>query len=145
VDVQRVGVHGSTVPLTAGKGLKDWSPQRYASLDLTAGGTVMNDALEHDILSQAAKAIRFPSGVDPMGGLTVKRMIAAGSSQSAARLVPYINSIHPLAPVFEGFLLHIGGGRVRTDIPEKIFKLIMETDVPNQAAVRQPDTATFRM
>lgn len=145
VDVQRVGVHGSTVPLTAGKGLKDWSPQRYASLDLTAGGTVNNDALEHDILSQAAKAIRFPSGVAPMGGLDVKRMIAAGSSQSAARIVPYINSIHPLAPVFEGFLLHIGGGVVRTDIPEKIFKLITETDVPSQAPVRQPDSATFRM
>jgi hypothetical protein len=145
VDVQRVGVHGSTIPLTAGKGLKDWSPQRYASLDLTAGGTVMNDGLEHDVLSQAAKAVRFPSGVAPLGNLRIRQMIAAGSSQSAGRLVPYINSIHPLAPVFEGFLLHIGGGRVRTDIPEKIFKLITETDVPGQAAARQADTATFRM
>lgn len=145
VDVQRVGVHGAPSGITAGLGLKQWSPQRYASLDVTAGGTVMNDALEHDILSQAAKAIRFPTGTSPMGGLVVKQMIAAGSSQSAGRLVPYINSIHPLAPVFEGFMLHIGGGRVRTDIPEKIFKLITETDVPNQALLRQPDTATFRM
>ena len=49
-------------------------------------------------------------GIDPLGGLQLERLIAAGESQSAFRLVTYVNAIHPLADVYDGFLIHSRGG-----------------------------------
>src|SRR5918995_1549059 len=51
VSAQYAGVHSAT-------GLRAWSPQRYGTLDVSAGGTITNDALSYDIFSQAAKAVR---------------------------------------------------------------------------------------
>ena len=39
-----------------------------------------------------------------------QRVIAAGESQSAFRMVTYINAVHPLAGVYDGFLVHSRGG-----------------------------------
>lgn len=49
VDAQRVGVHQPNT------GLKDWSPTRYGSLDVTSGGTVTDDSLSYNIFSQVVK------------------------------------------------------------------------------------------
>jgi hypothetical protein len=68
---------------------------------VTDGGTILNDGLSYDIFSQAGQAIRHPVGVDPLAGLPVQRVIAAGVSQSQGRLVTYHNSIHPLAGVYD--------------------------------------------
>ena len=38
-----------------------------------------------------------------------RRVIATGRSQSAFRLVTYINAIHPLANLYQGFLVHSRG------------------------------------
>jgi len=144
VSAQRIGVHQT------GTGLKAWSPLRYGSLDVTAGGTVTNDALQFDIFSQAAQAVRSPSGVDPMSGLHVRQVFAAGASQGAGRLVMYHNSIHPLAGVIDGFLLVVGGKEVRTDLDTVVFKLLSETDVLGnavaqaQALIRQADSDRYR-
>lgn len=141
VSAQRVGVH------QAGSGLRSWSPIRYGTLDVTAGGTILNDALSYDIFSQAAQAIRHPGAVDPLGGLPVQWILATGASQSQGRLVTYHNSIHPLAGVFDAFLLYIGiGGRLRTDLDVKVFKVDTETDVLflGEAAARQPDSDRLR-
>ncbi len=139
ISAQRVGVQG--VP----NGTKNWSPTRYGSLDVTAGGTIVDDALSYDVYAQALQAIRNPVGVRPLGPLNAKRVFAIGASQSAGRLQVFINSLHPLIgdPV-DAYLLYIGGGRVRTDLAVPIFKLISETDVPLQIAARQPDTPLFR-
>jgi Alpha/beta hydrolase domain len=51
VSAQRLGIHQ---PVT---GLKDWSPSRYGTLDVTQGGTILDDALSFDIFSQAAQAV----------------------------------------------------------------------------------------
>jgi hypothetical protein len=83
VSAQQAGIHG---PVT---GLKAWSPTRYGTLDVTQGGTILDDALSFDIFSQAAQAVRSSTGVDPMGGLRVERVIAMGWSQSAARVNTY--------------------------------------------------------
>ena len=64
------------------------------------------DSFSYDIFSQAGEAVRDPSGPSPLGDLKVKRVIAAGESQSAFRLVDYIDAIHPLAHVYDGFLVH---------------------------------------
>src|SRR5262249_27540151 len=76
--------------------LKSWSPARYGSLDVTAGGTVPTDVLSYDIFSQAAQAVAHPVGIDVLGGLKPRMMIATGESQSSQRLSTYINSVMPL-------------------------------------------------
>jgi hypothetical protein len=142
VSAQRVGVQ------QAPAGLTFWSPARYAGLDVTAGNTVPSDSLSYDIFSQAAQAIRHPSGVNPLGGLgPVRMVIASGVSQSQGRLVSYYNSIHPLAGVYDGFFLVLGiGGRLRTDLDTKVFKVNTENDVLllGEAGIRQDDSDRLR-
>ena len=126
-------------------GLKAWSPSRYGSL------SVANDGMAFDIFSQAAQAVRTPGDVDPMGGLPVTMIIAAGASQSAERLVTYYNSIQPFAGVIDGFYIIAGGLKLRTDTNVKAFKLLTETDVVGsnqtntaQWLLRQDQTDRFR-
>jgi len=130
--------------------MKQWSPQRYSSLDTTHDGMVQNDDLSYDIFSSVGRALNrsgeaTPAGeVDVMGGLKAEQIIATGHSQSASRLANYLNNIHPLDPVYDGVVVHGGGGRIRDDQPVKIFKLMAETDMPRRAAEPQPDTDNFR-
>ncbi len=143
VSVQKAGIHNGKT------GLKVWSPIRYGTLDVTDGGTVMDDGLCYDIFSQAAQAVRIPMGVDPMGGLHVEQILAFGASLSADGLVNYHNSIHPLAGVFDGFFMAVSGGTLRTDLDTRVFKVESETDVvglsgENEALLRQPDSDHFR-
>ena len=141
VSVQRVGVH------QPGSGLVSWSPIRYGDLDVTDGGTITDDALCYDIWSQAAKATWEPQGVDPLGGLVPQILIATGASQSQGYLVRYHNSIHPLANIFDGYLLYLGvGGRLRTDLDPKVIKVNTENDVVflGEYNARQPDSDRLR-
>jgi hypothetical protein len=141
VSAQRVGVQVPPGGLTA------WSPDRYGSLDVTDNRTVTDDSLSYDIFSQAAQAIRTPGGVDILAGLPVRRTIAIGASQSEGRLVTYHNSIHPLANVFDGYVLVLGlGGQFRTDLGVKVFTVNTETDLLflGEVAARQPDSDHLR-
>jgi len=142
VSAQRVGVQA---PVT---GLKFWSPSRYGTLDVTQGGTILDDALSYDIFSQAAQAVRSPAGIYPMGALHVERVLAVGGSLSASFLVRYYNSIQPLAGVIDGFDITRGGGLLRTDLDVNAFKVLSETDVAiggNQVPFPlQPDSDHFR-
>lgn len=133
VTPQRIGVEA----------LKVWSVKRYGSLDVTDNGKVTNDDLSYDIFAQAGQAVRTNTN-NVMGGLRVQRMFATGHSQSAGRLGTYVNSVHPIARMFDAVILHGGGGRVRGDLDIPVWKLLAETDVQNQAANRQPDTKMFR-
>lgn len=144
VSAQRVGVHGYPAYYGMGEnGLKDWS-DRYASLDVTAGGAVTDDSLCYDIYSQAAQAIRYPADVDPMGGLPVDLVIAVGASQSAGRLSIYHNAIHPLDEVVDGFYLLVGGSGLRKDLDVKVFQYLSETDVAGGPGRRMADSEVFR-
>lgn len=138
-----VGVSAQQVGVTA---LKKFSSTRYGSIDVNQGGTVNNDALSYDIFSQAGQAIRNPKGVDMLGGLKPRHVIAIGESQSAQRLSTYVNSIHPLANVYEGFLLFSTlNQKIRTDLNVPVWKMSAEYDVGfGEANARQPDTNLFR-
>ncbi len=135
VSAQRVGVHQTLT------GLKDWSPVRYGSLDVTVGGTINDDSLCYDIFAQAAQAIQCPVGIDPLAGLDVKLVLAIGASQSASRLTIYYNSVHPLHNVFDAFYLLVGGYGTRTDLSTKIFQVVSEFEVKRAAYLRIPDSA----
>ena len=126
-----VGVSAQNVGVST---LKQRNADRYSSLDVTDGGTVMGDALSYDIFSAAGAAVRGKGGVNVMGRLKAERLIASGHSQSAGRLATYFNAVHPLAPVYDAVLLHGGGGKMRTDLTVKIWKLLSETDVLGQVA-----------
>jgi len=143
VSAQRVGVHGFPPP-SDNYALKAWSPARYGSLDVTVGGTITNDALCYDIYSQAAQAIRSPSGIDPMGGLRVNLVLAVGASQSAGRLSIYHNAIHPLHNVVDGFYLLVGGADLRTDLDVKVMQYLSETDLRAGPGRRMVDSDHFR-
>jgi hypothetical protein len=84
-------------------GLKDWDRTRYGSL------VHPGDAYSYDIFSQAAQALRQPTDVNALGGLSIRKMIATGRSQSAFRLVTYINAVHPQTHLFDGYLVHSRG------------------------------------
>src|SRR5437773_10751210 len=62
----------------------------------------------YEIFSQAAQALRQP-GSRILGGLPIQQVIGTGVSQSAMRLVPYINAFHPLAHVYDGYFVHSRG------------------------------------
>lgn len=140
--------------------LKSVDPQRYGSLSHPG------DSFSYDIFSQAAQSVRNPDGLDPLEGLEVQRMIAAGESQSAFRLVTYVNAIHPTIDLFDGFLIHSRGDDaarlsqepqaeveppspafLREDLPEPVITLQTETDVfrLDSIASRQADAEKLRL
>jgi Alpha/beta hydrolase domain len=167
VTTQRVGVHGAPVDP---QGLRAWDPERYGTL------SIPSDDYSFDIFTQAASAVgpgRGRDDVDPMGGLEVRRLIAAGASQSAARLATYLNAVQPMTERFDAFLLtmYFGGGAplevgdaVMTvhaagnggpRIPEGLHLLrddlgipvmVVNTECESSACypVRQPDTDRYR-
>ncbi|MEU6262929.1 alpha/beta hydrolase domain-containing protein [Saccharopolyspora shandongensis] len=137
VSAQRVGVQQEPYGLTA------WSPARYGTLDVTAGGTITDDSLSYDIFSQAGRAVQTNPAV--LGGLRPTTTLAVGQSQSASRLAQYYNSIHPLAQVYDGFMLFVGsGGPFRTDIPTKLLRINTETEVVLNRVPQQADSEVFR-
>jgi hypothetical protein len=136
-----VGVSAQNVGVNA---LKQRMGDRYSPLDVTDNGTVGGDGLSYDIFAAAGQAVRGKSGVNVLGPLKAERVIASGHSQSAGRLATYFNAVHPLTPVYDAVLLHGGGGKMRADLNVKIWKLLSETDVLGQVAVRQPDSDKFR-
>ena len=80
-----------------------------------------------------------------LGGLRPRHVIAIDESQSAQRLSTYVNSINPLARVFDGFMLLSSlNQKIRTDLPVPVWKVNAEHDVWfGEANVRQPDTDMF--
>ncbi len=161
VSAQRVGVEGGTslIGLPAIP-LKTTDPERYGSL------VHPGDSFSYDIFSQAAQAIRRPGAANPLGDLQPERVIAIGESQSAFRLVTYINALHPLADVYDGFLVHSRGGlgaplseapgpdipvpgtaAIRADLNVPVLTFETETDLTFLAyfSARQPDSERFRL
>ncbi|MFK3983818.1 alpha/beta hydrolase domain-containing protein [Micromonospora sp. NPDC050397] len=142
VSAQRAGVHSAT-------GLRSWSPSRYGGLDVTAGGTIVDDSLSYDIFSQAVRAVRDPAGVDPLGPLPrPSHVLATGHSQSAGRLANYYNGVQPLTNILDAVVLHGGGGLLRTDLDTKVFRINSEGDIASgifsAAARAQADSPVLR-
>jgi hypothetical protein len=134
--------------------LKAVNPARYGSLTVTAsnddpaGGTLDEraDVLSWDVYTQIGNALRTPSTSGPLAGLKPRLVIAAGESQSAARLSGYYNSILPLYPhVFDGFFLYdrvLGG--IRGDINTKMLSFGSEL-VRNSFGEPAADTSNLRV
>jgi Alpha/beta hydrolase domain len=74
-------------------------PARYGSLSHPG------DSFSYDIYSQAGEAIKQDAST-LLTDLRIRRLIAVGESQSADRLITYIDAVQPLARVYHGFLVH---------------------------------------
>ncbi len=146
-------------------GLRNIDPARYGTL------VHPGDAFAYDIFGQVGRAV-VESADQLLGGLAVANVLATGESQSAAFLSTYVNAVHPLAPVFDGFLVHSRGGgvapidgdligarggdnadafarsgvRIRDDLDVPVFIFETETDLTllGYAHARQPDTDVVR-
>jgi hypothetical protein len=146
-----VGITAQSGPITnATLGLKQFSPTRYAALDLTAGGRFPSgDPLGYDVFAQGVQAVRHAGVLGPLSK-RLKKVIGAGVSQSAGRLSVLMNAIQTRdEPVMDAVLLYIGGERLRTDLNYPIIKLLSETEYTapasaNEIAVLQPDTDLLR-
>jgi hypothetical protein len=151
-----IGVSAQAVGVNAAKNRE---PQRYASL-LHPG-----DSFSYDIFRQAGEAIRDDADVI-LGGLTPDQVIAMGESQSAGRMVTYINAIHPRSAAYDGYLVHSRGAAgaalsnssattvaiatpaptlVRDDLDVPVLVLQAEDDVVRSFGSRQSDTPLRRL
>ena len=146
--------------------LKTINPVRYKNLSHPG------DSFSYSIFTQAAQRVLDAEGEDYLGGLKIERMIAAGESQSAARMVSYINMFGKIPGLFDGFMVHSRFGssaaisedpleavqppaivKIRPDLGKPVLMLQTETDVlietdflPGIAYYcRQPDTDIFRL
>ena len=144
ISAQRAGIQPPPNSPAGGiNTLKSWNPTRYAALDVTNGGLILDDALRFDIYSQAVQALREPAGIDPLGPLDPEVVVAIGTSQSGSNLAAYHNSIYPLTePVVDGFFIGESRGGIRTDQTVPVFRFLSEVDVRSNFA--PPDAANYR-
>jgi hypothetical protein len=133
VSAQQVGVDSA----------KSTDPAEYSSL------SDPGDSFSYDIFSQAGEAVRDDAATI-LAGLRPHTLIAVGESQSAGRLMTYIDAVQPIAHVFQGFLVHsqFGTGAplsqgpqtnysapnpttIRSDLGVPVLEFETETDVYN--------------
>ena len=136
--------------------LKKWDPQRYGGL------SIVDDGQSYEIFSQAAQALRQPDS-PVLGGLPIQQVIGTGVSQSAMRLVPYINAFQPLTHLYDGFFVHSRGRSMPpiqgtgvfsdqqmdpitsdVDVPVLMFQTEGDMLAMDYAPARQPDTDRIR-
>ena len=162
VSAQEVGIHGFPMGMErfAGRSarpLVEQDPERYGELHHPG------DPGAFDLFTQAARALGpdRAGSVDPLRGLDVRRIIAMGGSQSAMRLVAYLDGVHPSTRVVDGFLLSVWEGRaprpeegamplgvrtsIRTDTDTPVLVVNSEFEAPHLAQIPITDTDQLRV
>ncbi len=157
ISAQYVGVEGGGAAVgDLGLGALK-TDERYARLHHPG------DAFAFGIFAEVATAIA--------PDLEITTRLAIGESQSAYALTSYVNGVHVLSPVFDGFLIHSRGGaamplgepgcavdlavfrndpatRVRDDLGVPVIIVQTETDLLGHLAylpARQPDNEWLRL
>ena len=157
VSVQEVGVNGVAESRLEGglvdtRGLKAVDAERYGDLEHPG------DAFSFDIMTQAGAVAAGLTDTDVLDGLEPTTVLAMGESQSAIFLTTYVNAVHPVTQLFDGFLIHSRGSGapapsgdratgadgvlIREDIGVPVFQYEAETDLTALGffAARQPDS-----
>jgi hypothetical protein len=147
------------------QGLIAWDGGRYGGL------SIPDDGLSYDIYTQIARAVgkdRPRGGIDPMGGLEVGKLFAAGASQSGSRVLSYANGVQPTENAFDAVIPVVSAGRgtdfsretahvkeggktkvrnvstrVREDINCKAFIINTQTEAAALGKLAQPDTPSI--
>lgn len=124
--------------------LRNWDAPRYGTLTMAEVLPAQSAAFE--VFSQAGKALLDNgTGVDPLGGLRAKRLIALGQSQSSSRLTTMISTVHGLTlePVYDAYIPHAGGG-APTRFPVPVLKLNSENEAPGYFGSRAASDLQYR-
>jgi hypothetical protein len=163
VSAQAGGIVGTAGSLgsTAGQagGIKGADPARYRSLDHPG------DSYSYSMFEQAGAAVRRDAAT-LLGGLKPQRILALGESQSATRLVTYVNALQPQSKgVYNGYFIYsrFGSGAalaqapqpvinpptptiIRTDltVPVMMFETEADVAVLGYDVARQPPTKYIR-
>ena len=109
---------------------KTTDPAEYSSLSHPG------DSFSYDIFSQAGQAVRDDAALI-LGGLRPHTLIAAGESQSAGRLMTYIDAVQPIAHVYQGFLVHsqFGTGAPLSQAPQTTYPAPTPTTIRSDLGV----------
>jgi hypothetical protein len=120
VSAQKVGVDAA----------KTSDPAEYSSLSQPG------DSFSYDIFSEAGQAVRDDAAMI-LAGLRPRTLIAVGESQSAGRLMTYIDAVQPIAHVFQGFLVHsqFGTGASLSQAPQTNFSAPAPTTIRSDLGV----------
>jgi LPXTG-motif cell wall-anchored protein len=112
--------------------LQEWDPARYAPL------THPGDNYAYDIWAQAVQGLRTPKGANPMAGLSIRKVLGTGDSQSADELSSYISSGTSKANHnVDGYMLDSGNTpTVKPDVP------VLENAVEGDLVLFGPKTKT---
>ena len=162
VDAQAGGINGqaNSIATAAGAGgIRQSDPGRYGSLHHPG------DSYSYSIYQQAGQAVHT-SGARLLGGLRPRRVLALGESQSAFRLVTYIDALQTRSPgIYDAYFVYSRGGNssdlsespqetvttptptfIRTDLRVPVFLFETETDLLGLGylAARQPPTRYIR-
>ncbi len=163
VSAQAAGVVGASGSLGASNGLaggiKGADPARYGSL------VHPGDSYSYSIFEQAGAAVHRDAATI-LGGLQPKQVLALGESQSASRLVTYIDALQPQSRgVYDGYFVYSRGGSgaalsqapqasintpnttfIRTDLNTPVMMFETEADILllGYLPARQPPTQDIR-
>jgi Alpha/beta hydrolase domain len=122
-----VGVSAQQVGVEAAKAI---DPAEYSSLSHPG------DSFSYSIFSQAGRAVRAAAALI-LGGLRPQKLIAAGESQSAGRLMTYIDAVQPIAHAYNGFLVHsqFGTGAALSQAPQASYPAPTPTTIRSDLGV----------
>ena len=122
-----VGVSAQEVGVDAAKST---DPAEYSSLSHPG------DSFSYNIFSQAGQAVRDDAAMI-LGGLRPRTLIAAGESQSAGRLMTYIDAVQPIEHVYQGFLVHsqFGTGAPLSQAPQTNYAASNPTTIRSDLGV----------
>jgi hypothetical protein len=160
VSVQATGVVGNASSLAGSAGgIKAADPVRYGSLEHPG------DSYSYSMYEQAGSTVWRHAGL-VLGGLRPRHVLALGESQSAFRLVTYIDALQPMSVgVYDGYFVYSRGSSaaalsqtpqatvnppvptyVRTDVGVPVMMFETEADllVLGYASARQPPTRWIR-
>ena len=164
VDAQAGGINGEAGSLASGSepgggGLKATDPSRYGTLNHPG------DTYSYSIFQQVGNAVHADAATI-LPGLVPKHVLALGESQSAFRLVTYIDALQQQSSgIYDAYFVYSRGGNaaalsqspqqavnpptptyLRTDFHVPIFLFETETDILGLGylAARQPPTNEIR-
>ena len=160
IDAQKGGIYGQAGSIASKDGFGGLKSQaRYAPLNHPG------DSFSYSIYEQAGQALHA-DGPELLGGLVPQHVVALGESQSAFRLVTYINAVQPFSPgIYDSYFVYSRGGGgadlsqspqltipaptptfIRNDLHVPIFLFETESDLLGLGylAARQPATKYIR-
>ena len=107
---------GLEILTSATEGFREFNHERYKDLSVAQGQA-------GEIIAQVGALIKSKQKDNPLAGLTVRKMILAGSSASAGVVVNYlpahmVQRLSDMKPIFDGFMPTSNGANLRMiDVP----------------------------